>query len=163
MTSPPFALLGRACGTGQREYVGWLKEFGRLVHQTDAGWQFRPRPWGRIPEGHACSGALQLPRPPGILRRIGFFLAEDYWFNPSKLRPHRMGQQAEDAPSSVNTVWWFSKTEWPSRTSQGAGEYSDRMRNCSLIEILSRRSARRGTTLARASAQIAAVRYLRTC
>src|SRR5262249_32107630 len=63
---------------------------------------------------------------------IGFFLAEDfYWFNPSKLPSpiewvNKRKMRAKDA---VNTVWWFSKTEFPkANISNVLIEYSARMK-----------------------------------
>ena len=63
---------------------------------------------------------------------LGFFLAEDfYWFNPSKLPSpiEWVNKRKMRAKDSVNTVWWFSKTEWPKAdVTQVLAEYSDRMK-----------------------------------
>jgi DNA modification methylase len=63
---------------------------------------------------------------------LGFFLAEDfYWFNPSKLPSpiewvNKRKMRVKDA---VNTVWWFSKTEWPKADiTKVLVPYSDRMK-----------------------------------
>jgi site-specific DNA-methyltransferase (cytosine-N4-specific) len=63
---------------------------------------------------------------------VGFRLAEDfYWFNPSKLPSpiEWVNKRKIRAKDSVNTVWWFSKTEWPKAdVSKVLAEYSDRMK-----------------------------------
>ena len=63
---------------------------------------------------------------------LGFFLAEDfYWFNPSKLPSpiEWVNKRKMRVKDSVNTVWWFSKTEWPKAdVTQVLAEYSDRMK-----------------------------------
>ncbi len=59
-------------------------------------------------------------------------MAEDfYWFNPSKLPSpiewvNKRKMRAKDA---VNTVWWFSKTDWPKADiSKVLTPYSERMK-----------------------------------
>ena len=63
---------------------------------------------------------------------LGFFLAEDfYWFNPSKLPSpiEWVNKRKMRVKDSVNTVWWFSKTECPKAdVTQVLAEYSDRMK-----------------------------------
>lgn len=63
---------------------------------------------------------------------IGFYLAEDfYWFNPSKLPSpiEWVNKRKLRAKDSVNTIWWFSKTEWPKAdVSNVLTEYSERMK-----------------------------------
>jgi site-specific DNA-methyltransferase (cytosine-N4-specific) len=47
---------------------------------------------------------------------MGFHLAEDfYWFNPAKLPSpiEWVNKRKIRAKDSVNTVWWFSKTNFP--------------------------------------------------
>ena len=62
---------------------------------------------------------------------IGFHLAEDfYWFNPSKLPSpiEWVNKRKLRAKDAVNTVWWFSKTEWPKAdTTKVLAPYSARM------------------------------------
>jgi site-specific DNA-methyltransferase (cytosine-N4-specific) len=63
---------------------------------------------------------------------VGFHLAEDfYWHNSSKLPSpiEWVNKRKLRAKDSVNTVWWFSKTEHPKAdVSKVLSEYSDRMR-----------------------------------
>src|SRR5579875_1468606 len=63
---------------------------------------------------------------------IGFFLAEDfYWYNPSKFPSpiEWVNKRKLRAKDAVNTVWWFSKTEWPKADiTKVLVPYSDRMK-----------------------------------
>lgn len=63
---------------------------------------------------------------------VGFFLAEDfYWFNSSKLPSpiEWVNKRKLRAKDSVNTVWWFGKTEWPKAdVSKVLSTYSERMK-----------------------------------
>lgn len=71
-----------------------------------------------------------------MVDEVGFFLAEDfYWFNPSKLPSpiEWVNKRKLRVKDSVNTVWWFSKNEWPkANTTNVLVPYSDRMKK--LIE-----------------------------
>ncbi len=135
MTSPPFALQRqKAYGNKkQHEYVEWLSEFARLVRQKltpdgsfvlDLGGAYRKG----VPARSLYNFRVLLK----FCDEIGFFLAEDfYWFNPSKLPSpiEWVNKRKLRAKDSVNTVWWFSKTEWPkANISNVLTEYSDRMR-----------------------------------
>jgi len=63
---------------------------------------------------------------------IGFHLAEDfYWFNPAKLPSpiEWVNKRKIRAKDSVNTVWWFSKTEFPKADVRKVlAPYSERMK-----------------------------------
>jgi len=67
---------------------------------------------------------------------IEFQLAEDfYWFNPAKLPSpiEWVNKRKLCAKDSVNTVWWFSKTDFPKADVRKVlTPYSDRMKK--LIE-----------------------------
>jgi DNA modification methylase len=135
MTSPPFALQRqKAYGNKeQHEYVDWLKEFGRLVHQklTPDG-SFVLDLGGAYQKGVPARSLYNFRVLVEFCDDIGFFLAEDfYWFNPSKLPSpiEWVNKRKLRAKDSVNTVWWFSRTEWPkANVSNVLTEYSDRMR-----------------------------------
>jgi DNA methylase len=64
--------------------------------------------------------------------QLGFHLAEDfYWYNPSKLPGpiEWVNKRKLRAKDSINTVWWFSKTEWPKAdVTKVLVEYSSRMK-----------------------------------
>jgi DNA modification methylase len=108
-TSPPFAL--------QRE-----KEYGSFV--LDLG--------GAYEKGKPVRSLYNFRIPIHFCDEIGFFLAEDfYWFNPSKLPSpiEWVNKRKIRAKDSINTVWWFSKTEFPkSDVTKVLTEYSARMK-----------------------------------
>jgi len=135
MTSPPFALQRQKSygNLDQASYIDWLLEFGRLVHQ-------KLRPDGSFVLD--LGGAYQKGVPVRSLYNfrvlirfcdeIGFHLAEEFfWHNPSKLPSpiEWVNKRKIRAKDSVNTVWWFSKSEWPKAdVSRVRVPYSDRMR-----------------------------------
>jgi len=135
ITSPPFALQRQKTygNVEQHEYVDWLAEFGRLVFE-------KLKPDGSFVLD--LGGAYQKGTPARSLHNfrvllrfcddLGFFLAEDfYWFNPSKLPSpiEWVNKRKIRAKDSVNTVWWFSKTEWPKAdVTRVLAPYSDRMK-----------------------------------
>lgn len=119
ITSPPFALQRqKAYGNKEQdEYVDWLLDFARLVHR-------KLRPDGSFVLD--LGGAYQRGVPVRSLYNfrvllrmcdeLGFHLAEDfYWHNPSRLPSpiEWVNKRKLRAKDAVNTVWWFSKTEWP--------------------------------------------------
>lgn len=135
MTSPPFALQRqKAYGNKeQHEYVDWLKEFGRLVyHKLTPDGSFVLDLGGSYQKGVPARSLYNFRVLVEFCDEIGFFLAEDfYWFNPSKLPSpiEWVNKRKLRAKDSVNTVWWFSRTEWPkANVSNVLTEYSDRMR-----------------------------------
>jgi site-specific DNA-methyltransferase (cytosine-N4-specific) len=135
LTSPPFALLRqKAYGNKkQDEYVDWLAQFGEIIRQ-----KLRPDGSFVLDLGGAYERGVpsrSLYNFRVLLRfcdELGFFLAEDfYWFNPSKLPSpiEWVNKRKMRAKDSVNTVWWFSKTEWPKAdVSKVLAPYSDRMK-----------------------------------
>src|SRR6266540_1410078 len=135
MTSPPFALQRQKDygNPDQDEYVDWLAKFGRLVQTKlrDDG-SFVLDLGGAYRKGVPTRSLYNFHVLLRFCEQLGFFLAEDfYWFNPSKLPSpiEWVNKRKLRAKDSVNTVWWFSKTEWPkANVSRVLTEYSDRMR-----------------------------------
>lgn len=135
MTSPPFALLRKKeyGNKDQYEYVEWLAEFAELVLQklTPDG-SFVLDLGGAYTKGVPTRSLYNFRVPIHFCDNLGFFLAEDfYWFNPSKLPSpiEWVNKRKMRAKDSVNTVWWFSKTEFPkANVSNVLTEYSDRMK-----------------------------------
>lgn len=135
MTSPPFALQRKKeyGNKEQYEYIDWLTEFAILVHQ-----KLRPDGsfvldlGGAYEKGIPVRSLYNFRIPIRFCDEAGFFLAEDfYWFNPSKLPSpiEWVNKRKLRAKDSVNTVWWFSKTEWPKAdVSKVLAPYSDRMK-----------------------------------
>lgn len=135
MTSPPFALQRKKeyGNKAQSEYVDWLFQFAKLVHQklTDDG-SFVLDLGGSYRKGIPSRSLYNFRALIRFCDEIGFHLAEDfYWFNPSKLPSpiEWVNKRKLRAKDSVNTVWWMSKTEWPKAdVTKVLTEYSDRMK-----------------------------------
>ncbi len=121
----------------QHEYIDWFLEFGEIVHRklmndgsfvVDFG--------GAYMKGVPVRSLYNFRVLVRMVDELDFFLAEDfYWFNPSKLPSpiEWVNKRKLRVKDSVNTVWWFSKTEWPkSDITKVLAPYSDRMKK--LIE-----------------------------
>lgn len=139
ITSPPFALQRQKeyGNLDQHEYIDWFLDFARLVHQKlkDDG-SFVVDFGGAYMKGVPVRSLYNFRVLIRMVDDLGFFLAEDfYWFNPSKLPSpiEWVNKRKLRVKDSVNTVWWFSKTEWPkSDITKVLAPYSDRMKK--LIE-----------------------------
>lgn len=135
MTSPPFALLRKKeyGNKDQHEYIEWLSEFAKVVLKklTPDG-SFVLDLGGAYQKGVPARSLYNFRIPINFCDNLGFFLAEDfYWFNPSKLPSpiEWVNKRKIRAKDSVNTVWWFSKTEFPkANVANVLTEYSDRMK-----------------------------------
>lgn len=135
VTSPPFALLRKKTygNETQDAYVDWLLEFGRRAYRI-------LKPTGSFVLD--LGGAYQRGAPVRSLYQyrvllrfcddLGYFLAEEFfWHNPSKLPSpiEWVNKRKIRAKDTVNTVWWFSKTEWPQADVRNVlTEYSGRMK-----------------------------------
>lgn len=135
ITSPPFALQRqKAYGNKeQEEYVDWLMEFGRKVYKVlRADGSFVLDLGGAYQKGVPVRSLYQFKVLIRFCEEIGFFLAEDfYWHNSSKLPSpiEWVNKRKIRTKDTINTVWWFSKTEWPhADVREVLCEYSDRMR-----------------------------------
>ena len=119
VTSPPFALLReKSYGNESQEvYVNWLLEFGRAVHRV-------LKPTGSLVLD--LGGAYQRGRPIRSLYNyrvliafcdiLDYRLAEEFfWYNPAKLPSpiEWVNKRKIRAKDAVNTVWWFSKGDFP--------------------------------------------------
>lgn len=139
MTSPPFALRRQKTygNVAETEYVEWMKPFGREVFRVlrDSG-SFVLDLGGAYRSGVPSRSLYNFRVLLALCDEIGFHLAEDfYWFNPAKLPApiEWVNKKKIRAKDSVNTVWWFSKTEWPKADIRCVlTPYSDRMKK--LIE-----------------------------
>lgn len=135
MTSPPFALQRKKeyGNKEQHEYVDWLMEFAALVRsKLKPEGSFVIDLGGAYQKGVPARSLYNFRVAVRFCDELGFFLAEDfYWHNPSKLPSpiEWVNKRKIRAKDSVNTVWWFSKTEWPKAdVSKVLTEYSDRMK-----------------------------------
>jgi site-specific DNA-methyltransferase (cytosine-N4-specific) len=139
MTSPPFALQRKKeyGNESQEDYVEWLSQFAKLIHSKlkDTG-SFVLDLGGAYEKGRPTRSLYNFRVLTHFCDNLGFYLAEDfYWYNPSKLPSpiEWVNKRKIRAKDSVNTVWWFSKSEWPKAdVSKVLAEYSDRMKK--LIE-----------------------------
>jgi len=135
ITSPPFALLReKAYGNrDQADYLDWLMAFARQVRRVlrDDG-SFVLDLGGAYQRGVPARSLYPFRVLLRFCDEVGFFLAEDvYWHNPAKLPSpiEWVNKRKIRMKDSVNTVWWFSKTEWPKAdVSKVLAPYSDRMK-----------------------------------
>lgn len=135
MTSPPFALQRKKeyGNKDQHEYIEWLSEFAEVVlRKLKPDGSFVLDLGGAYRKGVPARSLYNFRVPIHFCDNLGFFLAEDfYWFNPSKLPSpiEWVNKRKIRAKDSVNTVWWFSKSEHPKAdVSNVLTEYSDRMK-----------------------------------
>lgn len=135
ITSPPFALQRKKeyGNKDQHEYIQWLSEFAKVVlEKLKPDGSFVLDLGGAYRKGVPARSLYNFRIPIHFCDDVGFFLAEDfYWFNPSKLPSpiEWVNKRKIRAKDSVNTVWWFSKTEFPKAdVSNVLTEYSDRMK-----------------------------------
>jgi DNA modification methylase len=135
ITSPPFALQRqKAYGNkDQHEYIDWLTQFAKLVHTKlkDTG-SFVLDLGGAYQKGVPSRSLYNFRVPIRFCDEVGFFLAQEFfWHNPSKLPSpiEWVNKRKIRAKDSVNTIWWFGKTEWPKAdVSNVLVPYSDRMK-----------------------------------
>lgn len=134
ITSPPFPLQRKKeyGNKNQDEYVDWLIEFGhdiyRVLKETgsfvlDLGGAYKKR----RPVRSLYNFRILIK----MCDEYGFNLAEEfYWHNPAKLPSpiEWVNKRKIRAKDSVNTVWWFSKTDFPKADIKKVlVPYSDRM------------------------------------
>ncbi len=134
-TSPPFALLRKKeyGNEDQEEYVDWLLEFSRLLlPKLKPDGSFVVDMGGAYRKGVPSRSLYNFRYAVRMVDELGYHLAEDfYWFNPSKLPSpiEWVNKRKIRAKDSVNTVWWFSRNEFPkANVSNVLVEYSDRMK-----------------------------------
>ncbi|MGA3371664.1 MAG: site-specific DNA-methyltransferase [Terracidiphilus sp.] len=135
VTSPPFALQRQKeyGNLDESEYVDWLMEFGRLVYRKlredgsfvlDLGGAYR--------KGVPVRSLYQFRILLRFCDELGFHLAQEFfWHNPSKLPSpiEWVNKRKLRAKDTVNTLWWFSRSEWPkANVSNVLAEYSSRMK-----------------------------------
>ena len=135
LTSPPFALQRQKeyGNLDQIAYVDWLLEFGRLVHRKlrEDG-SFVLDLGGAYQKGVPVRSLYQFRVLLRFCDELGFHLAQEFfWHNPSKLPSpiEWVNKRKLRAKDTVNTVWWFSRSEWPkANVSNVLSEYSSRMK-----------------------------------
>lgn len=135
LTSPPFALQRKKeyGNEDQKDYIDWLLPFAELVYR-----KLRPDGsfvldlGGAYHRGKPVRSLYNFRIPIRFCDDVGFYLAQDfYWFNPSKLPSpiEWVNKRKIRAKDAVNTLWWFSKSEYPkANISNVLVEYSARMK-----------------------------------
>jgi DNA modification methylase len=135
MTSPPFALLREKTygNENQADYVDWLLQFATaaLPALKETG-SFVMDLGGAYQRGKPVRSLYQWRVLLRMCDDIGYRLAEEfYWHNPAKLPSpiEWVNKRKIRVKDSVNTVWWFSKGDWPKAdVRQVLAPYSDRMK-----------------------------------
>lgn len=119
ITSPPFALLRQKSygNKDQDAYVAWLTEFGEAAFKPlkDTG-SFVLDLGGAYQRGKPIRSLYNFRVLLDFCDHLGYHLAEEFfWHNPAKLPSpiEWVNKRKIRAKDSVNTVWWFSKTENP--------------------------------------------------
>ena len=135
LTSPPFALLRKKeyGNKNQEEYVEWLAQFAKLLKPKlkedgslviDLG--------GAYKKGYPTRSLYNFRVLIHFCDVLGYELAEEfYWHNPSKLPGpiEWVNKRKIRAKDSVNTIWWFSKNEFPKADIKKVlAPYSNRMK-----------------------------------
>jgi site-specific DNA-methyltransferase (cytosine-N4-specific) len=135
LTSPPFALQRQKeyGNVDQDEYVDWLLSFTteikRVLKSTgsfvlDLGGAYR--------RGRPVRSLYNYRVLIRMCDEQGWNLAEEFfWFNPSKLPApiEWVNKRKIRAKDAVNTLWWFSKTDFPKADiTKVLVPYSERMK-----------------------------------
>ncbi|MGH9605364.1 MAG: DNA-methyltransferase [Terracidiphilus sp.] len=135
LTSPPFALQRQKDygNLDQAEYVDWLLDFGRLAYRKlrEDG-SFVLDLGGAYQKGVPVRSLYQFRVLLRFCDELGFHLAQEFfWHNPSKLPSpiEWVNKRKLRAKDTVNTLWWFSRTEWPKASASNVlSEYGPRMK-----------------------------------
>lgn len=135
ITSPPFALQRQKeyGNRDQAEYVDWLTTFAREIRRVlkDDG-SFVLDLGGAYEKGTPARSLYNFRVLIRFCDDVSFYLAEDfYWHNPAKLPSpiEWVNKRKLRVKDAVNTVWWFSKTEWPKADiTKVLAPYSERMK-----------------------------------
>lgn len=135
LTSPPFALQRKKeyGNREQDEYVEWLLRFTPEVRRVlkDSG-SFVLDLGGAYRKGRPVRSLYNYRVLIRLCDEQRWNLAEEFfWFNPAKLPSpiEWVNKRKIRVKDAVNTVWWFSKTDFPKAdVSRVLVPYSDRMK-----------------------------------
>lgn len=119
VTSPPFSLQRhKSYGeVEQNEYVDWLLQFGAAAYPKlkETG-SFVLDIGGAYQKGRPVKSLYPFRFMLKMCDTLGYNLAQDmYWHNPSALPTpiEWVNKRKMRCKTSVNTVWWFSKSDFP--------------------------------------------------
>lgn len=135
LTSPPFALQRKKeyGNRDQDEYVDWLMQFAARIKRVlkDTG-SFVLDLGGAYRKGRPVRSLYNYRVLVRLCDEEGWNLAEEFfWFNPAKLPSpiEWVNKRKIRVKDAVNTVWWFSKTDFPKAdVSRVLAPYSERMK-----------------------------------
>jgi DNA modification methylase len=135
ITSPPFALQRQKeyGNKDQDEYVEWLVGYGHSIYTVlkDTG-SFVLDLGGAYKKGRPVRSLYNYRVLLRMCDECGFNLAEEFfWHNPAKLPSpiEWVNKRKIRAKDTVNTVWWFSKSDFPKADIKKVlAPYSDRMK-----------------------------------
>lgn len=135
VTSPPFALQREKeyGNKSQNEYVDWLVLFAEKIKRvlTEDG-SFVLDLGGAYKKGRPVRSLYNFKILIKFCEEVGFNLAEEFfWYNPAKLPSpiEWVNKRKIRVKDAVNTVWWFSKTDFPKTNLKNVlAPYSDRMK-----------------------------------
>ena len=135
ITSPPFALQ-RQKEYGNEEqsaYIDWLTSFAEEVYRTlKLSGSFVLDIGGAYEKSRPVRSLYNFRIPIKFCDDLHFRLAEEFfWYNPAKLPSpiEWVNKRKIRAKDAVNTVWWFSKTDFPKADVKNVlVPYSDRMK-----------------------------------
>lgn len=135
VTSPPFALKRKKeyGNVDSEEYLEWILPFAREIRRIlqDDG-SFVLDLGGTWNRGAPTRSLYQYEVAIELVRQRLFFLAQEFhWYNPAKLPSPAewVTVRRIRVKDAVNTVWWFSKTEYPDADNRRVlTEYSDSMK-----------------------------------
>ena len=135
ITSPPFALLRKKeyGNKNGEEYINWLTQFAEAIMPklTNDG-SFVIDLGGAYQKGKPIRSLYNYKVLIKFCDELGYKLAEEFfWYNSSKLPSpiEWVNKRKMRAKDSVNTVWWFSKGDFPKANIKNVlVPYSDRMK-----------------------------------
>jgi len=119
LTSPPFALQRQKeyGNVDQDEYVDWLLSFAIEIKRVlKSSGSFVLDLGGAYRRGRPVRSLYNYRVLIRMCDDLGWNLAEEFfWFNPSKLPSpiEWVNKRKIRAKDAVNTIWWFSKTDFP--------------------------------------------------
>jgi DNA modification methylase len=119
LTSPPFALQHQKeyGNVDQDEYVDWLLSFAIEIKRVlKSSGSFVLDLGGAYRRGRPVRSLYNYRVLIRMCDDLGWNLAEEFfWFNPSKLPSpiEWVNKRKIRAKDAVNTIWWFSKTDFP--------------------------------------------------
>lgn len=135
ITSPPFALQREKeyGNKPQEEYVDWLARFAAKVKTAMAeDGSFVLDLGGAYEKGRPVRSLYNYKILIKFCEELGFRLAEEFfWFNPARLPSpiEWVNKRKIRAKDAVDTVWWFSKSDYPKASIENVRvPYSDRMK-----------------------------------